>query len=397
MARALALTFPAYAIGGLYVLGPVLGWLMCGRLVTEKKIHQLHWLVWVWIGAMAMMQVSLVVGHILQDLPVASLVKSSIGWAKGWALIALFIGAGMHINTGAQLWRSACIVGVTGLVLTPVLLVASLIGLPEVLFVSPLKVIGGSGPEYFEVRLFEHDSGFGMTRLRFFAPWGPAIGLVANILMLLCLLERDRRWRVAGVVGCLTMVFFSLSRLGWIVALTVPSVLLFFRSAQRPALWFAAVPVALLAGLLLPAVMDPLDVARDSLMSARADSTLVREWLADIAWHRSLTEAPMWGHGIVQPGPHLVQFMPIGSHHTWLGLFFVKGLVGVAALGIPLVLTIVYLASAAVRSALSRIALGVVLVLALYTFGENLEMLAYLYWPGLVLIGHALATLRSPQ
>ena len=32
-----------------------------------------------------------------------------------------------------------------------------------------------------------------------------------------------------------------------------------------------------------------------------------------------------------------------------------------------------------------------VLTLVLYSFGENLEILAYLYWPALVVIGMALA------
>jgi len=33
------------------------------------------------------------------------------------------------------------------------------------------------------------------------------------------------------------------------------------------------------------------------------------------------------------------------------------------------------------------VGLSMVLVLFFYTFGENLEILAYLFWPGLVMIG----------
>ena len=36
-----------------------------------------------------------------------------------------------------------------------------------------------------------------------------------------------------------------------------------------------------------------------------------------------------------------------------------------------------------------------VTILVLYSFGENLEILAYLFWPGLVVIGRALAMPRS--
>jgi O-antigen ligase len=49
------------------------------------------------------------------------------------------------------------------------------------------------------------------------------------------------------------------------------------------------------------------------------------------------SEAPLWGHGIVDPrGPAFTKFMPIGTHHTWFGILFEKGLVGLIALAIPL-------------------------------------------------------------
>ena len=38
----------------------------------------------------------------------------------------------------------------------------------------------------------------------------------------------------------------------------------------------------------------------------------------------------------------------------------------------------------------ARAALAVTIVIAFYTFGENLEILSYLFWPGLVLIGIAM-------
>ena len=46
--------------------------------------------------------------------------------------------------------------------------------------------------------------------------------------------------------------------------------------------------------------------------------------------------------------------------------------------------------SSRVRSALGRIALiSIILILFLYAFGENLEILAYLFWPALVVLGAA--------
>ncbi|MBT8083282.1 MAG: O-antigen ligase domain-containing protein [Gammaproteobacteria bacterium] len=394
---ALAWTFPLYAIGALYVSGPVLAWCLFGLIAWHWRQLALHPLIWLWAAGMALMEVALIIGHINMELPLVSMIKSSIGWAKGWALMALFIAAGALLRSADVLYRGACQVGVAALCLTPILFVAGLAGLPETLFVSPLKIVGGSGPEFFEVRLYEFDPGFGMPRLRYFAPWAPAIGLVGNVLLLLTLMESDARWRIAGSVGCVAMIVLSLSRLGWIIALTVPTTLAFMRHAHRPALWLAAAPIVFAIGILMPTLLQAVETVFDSLMGARADSTLVRSWLAEIALQRWQSEAPIWGHGIVETGPHLVQFMPIGSHHSWLGLLFVKGVVGVVALALPMLFTTLFLLARSTRSALSRTAFGVMLVLSLYTFGENLEILAYLFWPGLLVVGHALSQTRTLQ
>jgi len=122
---------------------------------------------------------------------------------------------------------------------------------------------------------------------------------------------------------------------------------------------------------------------------ARADSSRVREALAGIAVNRWRSEAPIWGHGQVEAGPHLVEYMMIGSHHTWYGLLFVKGAVGLVAMAIPLLFSLIYFFVKATRTEEGRVALSIMLLLFLYTFGENLEVLAYLIWPGLLFIGIA--------
>ena len=125
----------------------------------------------------------------------------------------------------------------------------------------------------------------------------------------------------------------------------------------------------------------------DAFKGARADSTRVRETLQRIAEERWREEAVWFGHGTVQPGPHIVEYMPIGSHHTWFGLLFVKGLVGLLAFAVPLI----WQTSLALRDAAmgprGRLPLGLCMVIVLLTFGENLEIEAYLLWPALVLLG----------
>ena len=81
--------------------------------------------------------------------------------------------------------------------------------------------------------------------------------------------------------------------------------------------------------------------------------------------------------------------MPIGSHHSWYGLLFVKGLLGAIALAIPLLVTVVFLMFRSIKSEAASTGFAMSLVLLLYSFGENLEILSYLYWPALVVMGAA--------
>jgi hypothetical protein len=121
--------------------------------------------------------------------------------------------------------------------------------------------------------------------------------------------------------------------------------------------------------------------------AARKDSSRVRAALGRIAKYRWEKEAPIWGHGVVEKGPHLVEYMPIGSHHSWFGLLFVKGIVGFLALALPMAWSFGDLTVKAQKSESAQVGLSMVLVLMFYTFGENLEILAYLFWPGLVMMG----------
>ena len=83
--------------------------------------------------------------------------------------------------------------------------------------------------------------------------------------------------------------------------------------------------------------------------------------------------------------------MPIGSHHTWAELLFVKGIVGFCGLAIPLGWSFVdlWLKSLDPRRSTAKVGVSIVMILFLYTFGENLEILDYLYWPGLLIMGIA--------
>ena len=136
-----------------------------------------------------------------------------------------------------------------------------------------------------------------------------------------------------------------------------------------------------------PWLLEKIGAGVDGFKSARADSTRVRATLQRIAQERWQEDALWFGHGTVQPGPHLVEYMPIGTHHTWFGLLFVKGLVGFIALACPLIWQTSLAFNDAALSQRGRLPLGLCMVVVLLSFGENIEIEAYLLWPALLCLG----------
>ncbi len=407
VAVALAATWFVYLFGGLYVLGPVLGVGLTGLLfarvyltedgVSTRAVPAIPSGVWVWILGMLVMLLALEVGHMNQNLGLGQTIKSTIGWAKGWALLALFplIGACMNIKVETII-RAAGWVALGTLLLTPVFLVAPMVGLPKVLFVSPLKLVGGPGPEFFAVQLYSIEPTDGSTRLRYFTPWSPAAGMIGNMYLIFALSDKRRFWKWMGVLSALAMIWTSKSRLALAAAMFIWPVVIAVGETKRPAMWFAATLGLLMLTPMAQGILDWIDATLNSVKSMRADSTRVRELLGDIAIERWWNEAPIWGHGVVERGPHAVEYMPIGSHHTWFGLLFVKGAVGAIALAIPLAWSLIEFALLAVtRSKAGRIAFGMVLLMSFYSIGENLEILAYLIWPGLIVMGIAARELQQ--
>ncbi len=398
IARTILSTWGLWLVGGLYIAGPVLGWVLAGMAARDLYLAPamppasrppgVGSTVAVWLFAMAAMLVILLIGHATNDLGAAQTLKSAIGWAKGWALLALFIFAGAVLPIrAAVIHRAICKLGAQTLLLLPIFIAAPYVGLPGLLYTSPLQVLGGSGPEFFKVILYTLEPGTGVARWQFFAPWSPAAGMVA-VVHILCAIE-DRRigWRIIGIMAGVAIALLSQSRLALVAIAVVWPLAQGMAQLRRPALWLAAAPLVLGLGLFATEIMATIGAATDSFNGARADSSRVRAALGRIAVQRWQSEAPIFGHGIVENGPHMVEYMPIGSHHSWYGLLFVKGMAGTLSLAVPMLWSLFATGRMAMRDGAGRMAFAMLLVLWLYSFGENLEVLAYLYWPALVIIG----------
>jgi hypothetical protein len=397
--RTIVWTWGFYAIGALYVVGPVLAWVLAGlaalslylgpALRTDlRPTGPVPWLVWLWAAGMLVMLVALWGGHLNWDMGLKSTIKSSIGWAKGWALLALFPLAGAVLRIRREvLVRATCKLGLITVCLLPVLAMAPSIGLPERIFTSPFKALGGPGPEYFTVYLYTLDPASWTPRWQFYAPWSPFAGLLGVITVLFALEERNRGWMAVGLLAGVAMILMSKSRMS-LVALVGASV----GPRMMPLMlkvwaWtLASMLAASMAAAWVPLTQKVGDAVA-AFKGARADSTRVRETLQRIARERWSEEAVWFGHGQVEPGPHIVEFMPIGTHHTWWALLFVKGVVGFVAWAVPFAAHFLTTAVDAVRHPQGRLPFGIMLVILILSMGENVEIQAYLLWPALVMLG----------
>lgn len=392
--------------GGLYMAGPLLGWalaIMAARacylapaLPEGERPGSLPIQIWAWLFGMAAMLLILLVAHAQFSLGGAQTVKSAVGWAKGWALLGLFPFAGYVLPIRLSLLaRAVCKLGRQTLILMPLFLAAPLLHLPSILWVSPLKVLGGASDEFFAVVLYTIDPEIGTARWQFFAPWSPAAGMVAVIHFLIAREERSAPWRWTGYSASVLIALLSQSRMALVaLAIIIPLALLAGKLGKAHT-WFAFAPVTLVASWLLPQLAALSEQASSSFNGARASSSRVRATLGRIAVERWQHEAYWFGHGIVERGPHLVEYMPIGSHHSWYGLLYVKGLLGVIALGIPMVSSLIGCVLAAAGGRYGRLALTMSLTYWLYSFGENLEVLVYITWPALLALGIGLRLQRS--
>ena len=401
IAWAIVSTWWLWLIGGLYIVGPVLGWALAmlvmrglyfgNALPPAERASPPPWPIWMWLLGMGAMLPILWIGHNNFDLGTATTIKSSIGWAKGWALLALYPLAGAALSIRPEvIYRAVCTLGKQTLWLAPLFIICPYIGMPEILWVSPLKVLGGSGDEYFAAVLYTIEPGVGTARWQFFAPWSPAAGMVAIIHLLCAIEEKDGKRKAIGICAALIIALFSQSRLAMVAIALIWPISWGVSRLGKPSTWFAGVVPLLLGGLFAPAILAFLEKAQSDFSGARADSSRVRSVLGHIAVERWQHEAYWFGHGIVERGPHIVEFMPIGSHHSWYGLLFVKGVCGLIAFAIPIGSTLFSCFLAAMKRDVGRVGLSMILVYFLYSFGENMETLVYLCWPALVIVGIAL-------
>ncbi len=317
-----------------------------------------------------------------------------VKWGREWGLWAIFPLIGCLKIRPRLLYRGVCIVSLQSLFFMGVCYLAYLAGLPkDGIYVSPFHRIGGGSQDFYKVLFYFLDGESGQPRLSLFAPWSPTLALIGMIYLFLVRQEPNRTWRMIGTIGAVAMIFGSLSRMALVslpLVLIVSWVLTHF---DQPILYFTAGLGSSLTGLFAANIMGSLKSFINRINQARASSSELRFKLAEFSLYKWRTDAPLWGHGFTEDiGPGYTLFYPIGTSGcgTWINVLYTKGLVGFIALIVPLACTFMILSYKASKSENARVGLKTFLVLLLFSITQEVDVLSYVNWPGLLMIGLAL-------
>ncbi|NJL09983.1 MAG: O-antigen ligase domain-containing protein [Calothrix sp. SM1_7_51] len=395
-------TYGFYCLGILYPATALLGWILLLYLsikiwqqTFDNSNHHHHhhkiqipWLSWFWCLCMLVMLFAMYAGVTEANIDSNYYLRGILGWLTSSSLLAIFILVGSLDIRLELIYRAICILCLQSLIIIPICYLAYYSGLPGIIYSSPVERFIQNGAIFYDVVVHAVDYGTTNVRLTLFAPWCPALGLVSNIYFFLALEESNKKWRFIGIVGAIAMNIVSVSRAA---LLWLPIVLIcvwLVNNFARPVTLIGAGIISSISALLSTPIFNLATNSVAAIKDSRADSSRVRGMLNEIALLR-WKESPIWGHGIQEPSGQVVAKLPIGSHHTWLGLLFVRGLVGFVSLAIPMLCSFIYLIIQSSKSANARVALSVLLVIFLFTFSEQIDVLAYICWPGLIVMGKA--------
>lgn len=388
-------TYVFYFLGAQYIVIPAIAWLLtlylCLKLWQQRSTTSdqitIPISVWVWIFSMLLLELALVMGHIDFDLGLVKTVFSSVNnWARQYALLVLFPLIGC-LNIRPQiLYRAACIVCLQSLVFNFIALLNFSLNLPHFSYISPLAIFGGGSDELYSVALYEIEYGTNLLRLKLFAPWCPELGMIANIYFFLAFQERNQKWRMIGIAGAIAMIIGSFSRAAIVCLPFILLLVWFLGQLTQPTTYVTLGITSFITSIFTPQLLNLVQTSREQFDSFRASSSEVRGLLVNLALDR-WNEAPIWGHAVVTPW---MNTPGIGTHHTWVGLLFIRGIVGLTAFILPLTWSFIDLLYKAQKSSTAKVGLSIILVLFIFSSVVDISYIVHLYWLGLIMLGIAL-------
>jgi hypothetical protein len=398
-------TYPAYFLGVQLTWVTVLATFLTGYLfrswwnqTAETPIAQkikISSAAWIWVIGVLVIEAALIVGHLDYNYGPLQIIRSSFrNWYRSWALFALFILIG-HLDIRPKvIYRAVCILCLQCLVMIGIAILANLVHLPQITYTIPFDILCGS-PERCTVELIPTipnvaSLNFDQDRLKLFAVWPTFLALLGNLYFFLALHEQERTWRWIGLISSVLMIVASFARAA---TLCLPFIILavwFLTNVIKPWLQFTAGFSCFFAGLYSSTLLDWIKTFKQNFNSARAGSSRVRARIYQISLERWYNEAPIWGRGIGgEKGPTLIEHLPLGSHQTWIGILFAHGIVGCAGLASAFLYSFIELCVKAQSSEIARLGLSILLILFVGSLVDNIDFFAYLFWPGLIMLGIA--------
>lgn len=386
--------FPFYFIGSLYIVYPIVCWifiLLTLYRLLEKKAD-LKFFHYLWLSAGIIFLIGTIIAQAYNDTPLTKIITNIIfDFGKSMGIFFFIPIAGTLKIRSKLIERALCILCIQSLCWLPIFLLGFSLNIPG--YMSPLSIIGRGSPGNYFVSFGRLATDYDPTpRFALFAPWAPGLGCTFSLFFFIVWRETNKYLRYISMIACYLFVILSVSRLGLVTVPFTFSLLLTIQhlSSHYKSRIFQLASVIFIAlfGISFSTVYTWVRDTKDYLDKARSSSTLVREKLVNIAIER-WKENPLFGHGAVEPGPLIVAKMPIGSHHTWAGLLFTNGLVGLFSLLLPYLLSIGFFIVKyfKTKSSLSLSCLGVLIQLGLYSVGETWGSLSYLIWPALIYFG----------
>ena len=395
-------TYGLYFIGAQFVWVPALAYFL-GFRVCKKLWEQTEYTpaeerisvpvtVWLWAIAAIVIEIALIMAHIDLELGWAKMFFSTVNyWGKYWALMALFPLIGCLKIRPQLIYRAACILCLQSLVVTIFCYLFYFLRIPDPAYISPLSIFKGPASNYV-VDLFVLGGDHGEARqfrLQLFTNFANTLGIVGNIYFFLTSQESNKKWRRIGMIGAAAMVVGSGSR-STIFSLAIAPILTWFLTNFSWPMQIATGLISLIGGLIAPQIIDFIDNTWNrAIKGYRGSSAVVRKRLEEVALNR-WTENPIWGHGVVaERGPKYTEHMPIGSHNQWPDLLYIRGIVGFTAILAVMLWSTTVLVIKAQKSSVARTALTIYIAFWISTLAIDIEAVAYLYWPGLIVTGMA--------
>ena len=402
-------TYVFYLLGAQPIVFPVMAWVLLCYLAKklwnqnvdtpeEEKI-KIPIIAWIWAVFISLMVIAIIASHIDFSVGLGRLIKSLIKWGREWALWGVFpLIACLNIRP-RLLYRAVCMMCLQSLVVSAICYLAYFARLPSAkLYTTPFYLIGGGSQDFYTVLLYFLDGESGQPRLALFAPWSPNLATIAIIYFFLAQLETDKKWRMIGTIGSLVMIFGSLSRMAFI---SLPMVVIFtwiLTNFDRPLLYFTAGSGSFLTGIFASYLMSSSKSFIARMNESRASSSRLRFNLVKLSLKKWWEEARIWGHGFTpERGTPYTFYYPIGTSGcgTWVNVLYTKGFVGLFAISVPLLCTFLVLIYKARKTETAKVALKIFLVFLFFSLTEELDILSYVNWPGMLMLGLALKEDRA--